>query len=105
MLTARDMGRLKATDDEPLLTATDLDHLLVTHNQDDYELLHRAWHRFARRWGVVAGQHAGVIIVPQSQEVPYPRTAAEIANLVRAEPNVWGRIIEFHRKWGWIERP
>ena len=105
MLTARDVGRLKATDDEQLLTATDLDWLLVTHNQDDYELLHRAWHSFARRWGVVAGDHAGVIVVPQSQVMPYPRTAGEIDSLVRAEPRRWGRIFEFHRKWGWIERP
>lgn len=102
-VTTKQASRLNAFDDEQLLIATDLGRLLITHDKDDFLLLHRAWRSFARRWGVQPEAHAEIIVVPQRREVPYIRTAAEIDTLIRGEKDLRGRFFRLDRRWGWSE--
>jgi hypothetical protein len=54
-----------AKDEEVLLFAANRGALLLTHDEHDYKLLFRAWHRWCNAWGV--GQdHAGIVIYPQT---------------------------------------
>jgi hypothetical protein len=104
-LTTDQASRYNASDDEQLLVATDLNRTLITHDKRDYVLLYRAWRTFAHHWQVEPGNHAGVLIVPQSQIIPYSTVASEIHSLVRQTPGLRGRIFELNVKWGWVERP
>ena len=102
-VTTKQASRINATDDVQLLIATDLGRLLITHDQRDFLLLHRAWRSFARRWGVQPEDHPGILVVPQRKEIPYSRTAAEIDHLIRGVKDLKGRFFRLDRRWGWIE--
>ena len=83
VLTARQAGRAAASDAEQLLWASDEGRTLVTHNEDDFELLHDAWARWSSAWGVDA-RHAGIIVIPQARHVPVARMATDLAHLFQS---------------------
>ena len=56
VLSARDAGRLGFPDPEQLAFAAERGLVLLTHNRDDFALLHTQWLQGAR-------EHAGIIIV------------------------------------------
>jgi predicted nuclease of predicted toxin-antitoxin system len=62
-ITARDLGLERAGDDEHLLTAAQRGWILVTHNRQHFLLLHDAWRRWLRVFGV-STVHAGILIPP-----------------------------------------
>ncbi|MHB8578061.1 MAG: DUF5615 family PIN-like protein [Dehalococcoidia bacterium] len=70
VLTARDAGRDYADDDEHLLFATSERRVLISHNARDFTLLHGAWHRWSRAWGV-REEHAGIVLLPQPRSLDY----------------------------------
>jgi hypothetical protein len=80
-MTARDLGRERSTDDEHLLVASQLGHIFLTHNEEDFILLHDAWLRWSAGWGVVT-RHAGVLIVPQGRRYGVDWHAQEIVQSV-----------------------
>jgi hypothetical protein len=80
-ITARDLGRERNTDGEQLLVASQLGHIFLTHNEEDFILLHDAWIRWSAAWGVAAS-HAGVLIVPQGRRYGVDWRAEEIAQSV-----------------------
>ncbi len=100
--TTKQASRYDASDDEQLLLATDLGMLLITHNKADYMLLACAWRSFSRRWEVKAGEHAGIIVIPQPPSFPITRASAEINQLVRAEKRLWGVVFSYDHRWGWM---
>ena len=63
VLLASDLGMERATDDEQLLVAANLNRILVTCDRKDFILLHDAWHRWSAAWNVVA-HHAGILVIP-----------------------------------------
>ncbi len=64
VVTTGEAGLLDADDAVHLLTAARAGRILVTHNRRDFRLLHRAWQRWTRDWGVSVG-HAGILVIPQ----------------------------------------
>ena len=82
-VTTRSIGRQAATDDEQLLTAAEQRWILVTHNWDDYTLLHGAWLRWSRAWQV-RPEHAGILVIPQPPELSVIRAAQELSGFVRS---------------------
>lgn len=61
------IGRRYAADDEQLVYAMRNGWPIVSHNREDYLLLHRAWHNFPPAWGhAPAPPHAGIILVAQT---------------------------------------
>lgn len=70
------------SDPQQLLTATDSNRTLVTHNTKDFVLLHIAWRRWTDRWGIDPGPHAGVVGIPQKTHFPVQEAARQIDALV-----------------------
>lgn len=60
----RDRGLEGASDNEQLLVAAQRNRVFVTRNERDFILLHDAWQRWGRAWGVTV-THPGVLILPQ----------------------------------------
>jgi hypothetical protein len=85
VVTLRELGLDRADDDEVLLRAATDERTLLTGNIGDFVLLHRAWLRWSRLWGVSAG-HAGIVIVPQDQGWDDTRIVGEI-ELVIGSPD------------------
>ena len=71
-ITARDLGLERAGDDEHLLTAAQRGWILVTHNRQHFLLLHDAWRRWLRVFGV-STVHAGILHTPAW--IPEPNSA------------------------------
>jgi hypothetical protein len=63
--TAYEARLSAAKDEEVLLVAANRGALLLTHDEHDYKLLFRAWHRWCNSWGV-GQEHAGIVIYPQT---------------------------------------
>lgn len=70
-VTVGEPGRKGSRDDAILWLATQQGRILITHNFNDYAMLHCAW----RRWGV-PGTHAG-ILVPRQRVLRDGRAIAE----------------------------
>ena len=76
---SKELGFEFSHDEEQLLIATRRGSILVTHNRDDFRMLHRAWHLWSEAWGVTQS-HAGIVIVPQQRW----SEATEATQLVQA---------------------
>ncbi len=75
VLTAREAGRDRASDDEHLLLAAQSGSVLITGDWKDFRLLHSAWQRWSVAWHV-SSPHAGILVVPQRPEVELARAIA-----------------------------
>lgn len=51
-------------DPDVLLLAQRWQHVLITHNRGDFQLLHRAWRLWGEAWGI-RHRHAGILILDQ----------------------------------------
>jgi len=76
-VTARDQGASHAGDYEQLLISTDLDRVLVTHNERHFRDLHSTWRLWLPHFGVRA-QHAGILIIPQPPRTGHIDIAGEV---------------------------
>lgn len=85
VVTAVDLGLQRADDDVHLTEAAEAGRILVTYNRDDFILLHRAWQRWSRRWGVHRS-HAGILVIPQFPHWQPARAAVEMEGIVRQAP-------------------
>jgi hypothetical protein len=73
--SAKELGRLTLSDVQVLLRAAAAGQTLITHNGNDFEVLHEAWVTWRSRWSteveqatgrqVHLSQHAGILILPQ----------------------------------------
>src|SRR5215510_6348095 len=63
VLTVRDIGLERAGDHEHFLTAAQRGWILVTHNRQDFFLLHDAWRRWLPVFNV-STVHAGILVLP-----------------------------------------
>jgi hypothetical protein len=79
VLTTREVRLERAPDGAQVLTAAQRGLALVTHDRDDFILLHDAWQRWAAAWGVTE-RHAGILVVAQDPVA----TAWQIAEAVDA---------------------
>jgi hypothetical protein len=83
VLRAYHAGVDQATDDEMLLAAVDRGHILITGNGEDFLLLHRAWLRWPRAWGIQSPPpHTGILTLPQLNRAEYSLVAGAIDQLV-----------------------
>jgi len=110
VITAREIGSEHASDGAHLLAATQQNRVLVTHNGDDYLLLHDAWLRWFAEYSTAtaAPHHAGILIIPQPD---YRRNywlsdvaAAEIDSFLARTADLMGRAYYWTPAHGWRER-
>ena len=92
-----------------LLDASISGGILVTHNHDDYLLLHRAWMLWPSHWRLNRQPvHFGILSIPQLRK-PYPpgRTPVEVVDeieaIVRSHSTLECRFFRFSFHDGWVE--
>lgn len=101
----RQIGQARATDDQQLLTATQLGRILVTHNARDFILVHHAWRLWPATFGTAWPQHPGILVIPQPPEFPVARAADEIGRLIQAHGRTADELHRFEIPTGWRRQP
>ena len=110
VITVRDLGTREATDGEHLLAATQQGRILITHNGDDYVLLHDAWRRWFREYSTVSNAplHASILVVPQPKPQldywPVETAVAILEAFLVSTLDLSGRAFEWTPVHGWRER-
>jgi predicted nuclease of predicted toxin-antitoxin system len=92
--TTQDEDRKTAGDDEQLLYAARQGWVLITHNKDDFLLLHDAW----RRWGMVPS-HAGILLMEQA---PADELAPAILALLGTNRALADELWGWNRRDAWV---
>jgi hypothetical protein len=116
VVTARELGLTSADDDVHLWTAAGDKRIFVTHNREDFRLLHKAWCRWAAGWRrilqreqitVVFAAHPGVLIVPQAPHLAPETTAVEIDRLVSSGAPLANELYlyDWQTGRGWVREP
>jgi hypothetical protein len=93
--TSQAEGQKGAHDEVHFWLAAQRGWTVITHNREDFRMLHRAW----RLWSV-AITHAGVLIIPQTSTGLAFQAAQTIDLFLRAQPSLVNMLYE-HRPSGW----
>lgn len=105
VITTRNVNKQGDSDADQLLTATQQRRILLTHNEDDFLLLHLAWHRWSRHWGVnPPPSHTGIVAVPQQRSYPFQNMVNELDWLVSSGQPLANELYRWHRNlngWTW----
>jgi hypothetical protein len=102
IVASREVAYDRANDDETLSFAARTGRILLTHDVEDFELLHDAWSRWSTEWGVER-HHAGILILPQ--EWPNDRKAQEIDAFLKTDLDLTNRLFRWKASTGWEVRP
>jgi hypothetical protein len=103
--TARQLGLTTAPDDKHLLEAAMAGRILITHDEEDFVLLHGAWRRWTSAWGIDrTAQHAGILVLPQISVSLHGWLVQNIERLLAARPSLAN---ELHLWDGvkWVQKP
>jgi hypothetical protein len=99
---ARDERLDRADDGAILLHAAEHGWITVTHNRDDFWLLHRAWYRWAAAWRATpAPRHAGILVIPQRRHLSYEQLASRVAEFLTSHPDGSNQFYEWTVLRGW----
>ena len=106
-LHARTVLAEGTSDHLQLATAVGAGRILVTHNRDDFWLLHRAWRGWPGEWGTTsAPRHAGILILPQPPILDPAQMVEEIDKLladVGGPDALANRLFRWLPGEGWVE--
>jgi len=79
--------------------------ILVTQNVNDFTLLHHAWRRWSRDWGV-APVHAGILIPLQRLALSPPEVVFHLDELLAAGWPLANELFLFKgSRGGWVREP
>lgn len=85
VLAAKRSAPCGIPDHEQFAIAVRAGRILVTHNEDDFLSLHRAWRDWFAEWGTPPlPRHAGIIALPQSPILNTEAAAVVLDQLVSA---------------------
>lgn len=97
--------RVGAPDPHQLLYAAERNWTLVTHNRKDFWMLHDAWLRWSRRWGV-RPRHAGIIVIQLYADQSFSEIAENISNLLTdPDSSLDTALYDWRRSTGWVRFP
>ena len=99
--TAWEEGLARAKDDEHLLLAAQGGQVFITHNHEDFFLLHDAWRRWSIAWQVDV-RHAGILVIPQW---PAERIATEVDAFLQQGLPLSNELYHWKPSVGWVRRP
>lgn len=101
--TARELHTQRASDDTHVLLAASHGWVFVTHNVDDFLLLHGAWRRWTRAWGISpVPQHEGILIMPQGDADLNSRA---LLNVLESGLPLTNELYTWKRDSGWVHVP
>ena len=104
VVTTNDAGLLDAHDDVQLLAAAKADRVLITHNREDFRLLHRAWRRWTRDWQIQRS-HAGILVIPQYPLWSPERSSTEVDSIARLPLTDELYVYDWQTGQGWQRQP
>ena len=100
VVTARDLHLERASHARQLLTAATYGRILITHNVNDFTLLHEAWQMWSGAWGVQP-VHGGILLIPHRWQ---PADAAHhVDAFLHMHPLLVSRLCEW-RGGSWVFR-
>ena len=91
--TTYQQGRAETSDGGQLLYAATYVWTIVSHNREDFELLHDAWLRWTQAWSL-SSQHPGILVI--SQRVSNHDNATVIDTLLSAHPNLDNQLFGYN---------
>lgn len=100
VVSARQIGRERGDDAEHLFIAAEQQRIVVTHDRDDFTLLHRAWTRWSVGWGIMVS-HAGIVVFPQPPRLTVGQSDQEIATLLARQPVMTNTLFVWSTGAGW----
>ena len=108
--SARELKRLGLSDVQVLIQAAAAGQTLITHNGQDFRLLHEAWVTWRRRWTAEVAQttshpvdlsgHADIAVTPH---LPIRDLARIIEEFADTTESVADRLFSWHPGIGWHE--
>lgn len=103
VLSTDDAGRKGNSDVRQLVFAAREGRIAITHNRDDFVLVHEAWIAYATAWGVARPvKHPGISVLPQPPLMPSTEAADEIDRVSHVS-RLANRIWVWRRPLGWYE--
>lgn len=107
--SAKQLGLLGAEDYEQIRLAARQGRILVTHDEDDFRLLHGAWRTWFAEWGTPPlPRHGGILSIPQFPILRVEDAADILDRFVRSSDaggGVVGRFFARSREKGWQGDP
>lgn len=102
MISAREIGQERSDDAEHLFIAAKQRRIVITHDRDDFILLHRAWQRWSAGWHVSAF-HSGILIVPQPPRLTVVQCDQEIESLIARQSALTNALFQWTTSAGWTD--
>ena len=96
----REVGGDRATDDALLLVATQSGRIFITHNRNDFRLLHDAWLNWPAAFGMVFPPHPGILILDQGSPETLARVLTHFLDVMPPE-RIANGIFWWHHHDGW----
>ncbi|MGI8854739.1 MAG: DUF5615 family PIN-like protein [Thermomicrobiales bacterium] len=100
VMSARQIGQERGDDAEHLFIAAQEQSIVVTHDRDDFTLLHRAWVRWQAGWNIAAS-HSGIIVIPQPPRLTVSQSDREINELLARQPVITDALFVWTTGTGW----
>jgi hypothetical protein len=100
VVSTRDLGAGRLTDDVILLDAAKSHRMLVTHNRRDFVLLHDAWRGWPASFGVELPLHSGLLVMDAGSEQELARAISRLLEVTTPQ----GELLWWRRIRGWQRR-
>ncbi len=100
VVSAREIGQERGDDAEHLFIAAQQQRIVVTHDREDFTLLHRAWLRWSAGWHVSAS-HSGILIIPQPPRLTVVQSDRAIDALIAQQPTMISTLFVWTTSMGW----
>jgi hypothetical protein len=82
VVSARDAGSARLTDDAQLLLAARERRVPLTHNRGDFVLLHDAWNTWPNAFGLALPPHPGILVLdPAPVDILFPVVDAILGSM------------------------
>jgi Domain of unknown function (DUF5615) len=103
MSVARDLQQTRLTDDAQLLAAVRDSRALVTHDREDFTLLHDAWTNWPAAFGVTFPPHAGIIVLDPARHEVLLGALGDFLLSITTQALV-SQFFWWHHREGWRRR-
>jgi len=100
VVLSRDIGADTLTDDAVLLSAVRANRILVTHNRNDFRMLHDAWLTWPAAFGVELPPHPGILVMDVAPPADLAAVLIELLASTSAG-SLANTILWWHRRDGW----
>ena len=103
VLATREIGHERLPDDAQLLFAAKSGRIIVTHNRNDFQMLHDAWLTWPAAFGMSLPAHPGVLVLDQAPSTTLATVLVDFLDATAAE-RIANALFWWHRHDGWRQR-